>query len=79
MKKTLAIIALALFIGGVSVPAFASDNTALTVITHQDDDPKKKATKSKEATKSGDCTHEKKASDCSSEAKPAKSSGGCEK
>ena len=50
MKKTLAIIAHAVFIGGVSVPGFASDNTALTVITHQVDDAKMKARKSKVAT-----------------------------
>ena len=74
MKKTLAILALALFIGGISVPAIATNSNALTLISLQDDDPKKKAEgeksekkakKSKEATKSGDCSQEKK-SDCSS-------------
>ena len=82
MKKALVILALALFIGGISAPAIASNSNALTLITLQEEDPKKKekkAEKSKEATKSGDCTHEKKSSDCSSEAKTAKSSGGCEK
>ena len=85
MKKTLAILALALFIGGISVPAIAANSNALTLISLQDDDPKKKAEgekkaeKSKEATKSGDCSKEKKSSDCTSEKKTAKSSGGCEK
>lgn len=73
MKKTLAIIALALFIGGISVPAIAASNNALTQITLNEDDPKKKekksddkkAEKSKKATKSDGCATEKK-SDCSS-------------
>jgi uncharacterized protein YxeA len=73
MKKTLAIIALALFIGGISVPAIAASNNALTQITLNEDDPKKKekksddkkAEKSKKATKSNGCAGEKK-SDCSS-------------
>ena len=78
MKKTLAILALALFIGGISVPVIATNSNALTLISLQDDDPKKKAEgeksekkaeKSKEATKSGDCSSEKKSSDCSSEKK----------
>ena len=88
MKKTLAILALALFIGGLSVPVIASNYDSQTLMELRDEDPKKKvegektekkAETSKEATKSSDCTNEKKASDCSSEAKPAKSSGGCEK
>jgi len=77
MKKTLAILALALFIGGISVPAIAASNNAPTLISLQEDDPKKKEKKkekksekkaatSKEATKSGDCSSEKKSSDCSS-------------
>ncbi len=69
MKKTLAILALALFIGGISVPVLANNNNAPTMISLQDEDPKKKAEgekkatkaeKSKEATKGSDCTHEKK-------------------
>ena len=74
MKKTLAILALALFIGGISAPVIPNNSNALTLISLQEDDPKKKAEgeksekkaeKSKEATKSGDCSKEKK-SDCSS-------------
>ena len=77
MKKVLVILALALFIGGISAPAIASNNNALTMISLQEDDPKKKkATKSKEATKSSDCTTEKKSSDCTHE-KKEKSSSEC--
>ena len=68
MKKTLAIIALALFIGGISVPAIAAINNTPTQITLNEDDPKKKkaeATKegetNKAATKSDGCATEKKA------------------
>jgi len=80
MKKALAILAIALFIGGISAPVIASNNNALTLISLQDEDPKKKAEgekTEKKAEKSGEAT--KKSGDCSSEAKPAKSSGGCEK
>lgn len=74
MKKTLAILALALFIGGISVPAIAAINNAPFQITLNEDDPKKKekkaedkkAEKSKEAKKSDACATEKKSSDCSS-------------
>ena len=72
MKKTLAILALALFIGGISAPVIANNSNALTMISLHEDDPKKKekkAEKSKEATKSSDCATEKKSSDCSSEKK----------
>ena len=81
MKKTLAILALALFIGGISVPVIAANSNALTLITLQDDDPKKKAEgeksekkadTSKEATKSGDCSSEKKSTDCSSKSESEK-------
>ena len=69
MKKTLAILALALFIGGISVPAIAANNNALNLISLQDEDPKKKGkSEKKEATKSSDCSGEKK-SDCSGEKK----------
>lgn len=72
MKKTLAILALALFIGGMSAPVIAANNNAITTISLNEDDPKKKekkaakkAEKSKKATKTEDCSGEKK-SDCSS-------------
>ena len=73
MKKVLAILALALFIGGISAPVIAAHSNALTVIALNEDDPKKKdakTEKSKEATKkSSDCSSEKKSSDCSTEKK----------
>jgi hypothetical protein len=80
MKKTLAILALALFIGGISVPAIAAINNNMNTISLLDEDPKKKAEgekSEKKAEKSKEAT--KKSGDCSSEAKSAKSSGGCEK
>ena len=80
MKKTLAVLALALFIGGISVPAIASNYDAPAVMELRDEDPKKKAEEKKsekKAEKSTEAT--KKSGDCTSEAKPAKSSGGCEK
>ena len=73
MKKVLAILALALFIGGISAPVIAANSNALTVIALNDEDPKKKETEKeatkKEATKkSSDCSS-KKSSDCSTEKK----------
>jgi cytoskeletal protein RodZ len=74
MKKVFAILALALFIGGIGAPAIAANSNALAVISLNEEDPKKKeATKKeakKEATKSetkksSDCATEKKKSDCS--------------
>ena len=92
MKKTLAILALALFIGGISAPVIASNSNALTLISLQEEDPKKKATEkegekkattTKEATKSADCSHEKKSADCSHETKSESASekkgGDCSK
>jgi len=71
MKKTLAIIALALFIGGTSATAIAATIDSPQVIELREDD-KKKAKKSKkksEATKkSSDCAktcEEQKEKDCS--------------
>lgn len=70
MKKTLAIIALALFIGGISVPAIAAINNVPTQISLNEEDPKKKEQKAetakegettKAATKSDGCATEKKA------------------
>ena len=68
MKKVLAILALALFIGGISAPVIAANSNALTVIALNEEDPKKEATK-KEATKKEATKKEatKKSSDCSSE------------
>ncbi len=71
MKKTLAILVLALFIGGISAPVIAANSNALTLISLNEEDPKKKEAKtedSKKATTKSDCSSEKK-SDCSSEKK----------
>jgi len=70
MKKVLAILALALFIGGLSAPVIAANSNALTLISLQEEDPKKKETKkkaktSKEASKSSSDCDAKKKSDCS--------------
>jgi len=68
MKKLLAILTLALFIGGISAPVFASDNSSATAIELTDKDPKKdkksKSDKKSDAKKSSECSSEKK-SDCS--------------
>jgi hypothetical protein len=78
MKKVLAVLALALFIGGITVPAVAAISSDMTVITLSDDEqPKKETTEKKSETKkkSGDCSDhekaeapkksaEKKSSDC---------------
>jgi len=87
MKKTLAIIALALFIGGISVPAIAAINNIPSQITLNEEDPKKKEKKAetakegetkKAATKSDGCATEKKAEGegCAAE-KKSESSGEC--
>jgi len=73
MKKVLAILALALFIGGISAPVIAANSNALTVIALNEEDPKKKettkeATKKEATNKSSDCSSEK-SSDCSTEKK----------
>ena len=72
MKKVLAIIALALFIGGTSVTAIAATIDS-PVATELREDDKKKAetseTKSKATKKSSDCAKScegEKKSDCSS-------------
>jgi hypothetical protein len=73
MKKVLAILALALFIGGSSAPVIAANSNALTVIALNEDDPKKKETKKeatkKEATKKSSGCSSEKSSDCSTEKK----------
>ncbi len=69
MKKVLVTLALALFIGGISVPAIAANSNAQTVITLNEEDPKKKEKSEKKAEstkKSSESTKtEKCGSDCS--------------
>ncbi len=74
MKKVLAILALALFIGGISVPSIAVNNSAQTVIALNEEDPKKKETEKKETEKKAETT--KKSSDCT---KTEKSESDCSK
>ena len=71
MKKVLAVLTLALFIGGITVPAVAAINSDMAVITLSDDEqPKKETTDKKSETtektsetkaKSGDCSSHEKA------------------
>lgn len=83
MKKLVAILALVIFMGGMTAPVLASSNSALLTIEMADKDPKKaekKTEKKAEAKKSdakhsADCTTEKKSSDCTTE----KKSSDCEK
>ena len=70
MKKTLAIIALVAFLGGVSAPAIANSNNLTQAIELADKDPKKAK---KAEKKSSECA-EKKSSDCAE-----KKSSDCEK
>ena len=72
MKKVLAILVIAMFIGGITAPAFASNNSTLITMSTVDDDPKKakksaKKSEKKEAAKSSDCSStcgEKAKKDC---------------
>ena len=74
MKKTLAILALALFVGGISVPAIAAVNQNLEAIVLQEDDPKKKEKKSE---KKSDCAKDEKASKSTAGEKKSDSSKSC--
>ncbi len=59
MKKVLAILVIALFLGGITAPAFASNNSAFITISTVDKDPKKaKKSEKKSEKKSSDCTTE---------------------
>lgn len=67
MKKLIAVIAVVAFLGGMSAPIIANDNSSLTMIELADKDPKKAdkkaadcATKESAEKKSSDCTTEKK-------------------
>jgi hypothetical protein len=70
MKKTLAVIALVAFLGGMSAPIFANANSTLFSIEMADKDPKK-AKKAETEKKSSDCATEKKSSDCTTDKKAA--------
>ena len=62
MKKILAVIAIVAFLGGMSAPVVANDNSAVNSIELADKDPKK-AKKAKKAEKAEKSTEAK--SDCS--------------
>ena len=68
MKKFLAILTLALFIGGTGISAYAAANDMPVLIEQADDDKKKtKKNKKKATTKSTDCSKscdDKKTKDC---------------
>jgi hypothetical protein len=77
MKKVLAFLAMALFIGGLTAPVVAAINNDIAVITLGDEDPDKKVTTEKKAettAKSSDCASGEKtetaaaakSSDCTS-------------
>jgi len=63
MKKTLAILALFLFIGGITVPAVASTLDSTVVQVLRDEEPKKKTSK-KESTEKCSETQKSEAKDC---------------
>jgi hypothetical protein len=72
MKKVLAVLALALFLGGISAPVTAATSDHAAQIVLAEEEPKKdtkKAEKSEKSTeKSSDCSSScegKKKSDCS--------------
>lgn len=70
MKKILAILVLALFIGGVAAPAIASVNHDQIVLTDEEPKKKEKKAEKKKATKSSsDCSDAKKSECCDKKAK----------
>lgn len=75
MKKVLAILVIAMFLGGITAPVFASDNASNITISTVDKDPKK-ATKSEKKS-----TAEKKSADCDAATKKdcGKTCGGSSK
>jgi hypothetical protein len=60
MKKVLAMLALALFLGGISATAIAAPAESYVAIELNEEEKKseKKAEKKSEATKSSDCSKE---------------------
>ena len=67
MKKYLAVFALALFIGGISAPAFAVSQNTMVQIVLNEEEPKAKAEKKAEKSKAEGCETSTKAEkkDCS--------------
>jgi hypothetical protein len=75
MKRVLAVLTLALFIGGISVPAVAAINNQPVVTTLTEEDPAKKATDTKTEVKSESKTEVK--AEAKTEAKAEKKSHDC--
>jgi len=76
MKKVLAILALTLFIGGISATAVAASVNSPAIELHEDDkksEEKKSDTKAEATKKSGDCS-----SECESKCKGEKKSDSSE-
>ncbi|MCF8226773.1 MAG: hypothetical protein K9J30_12920 [Bacteroidales bacterium] len=73
MKKTLAVIALVAFLGGMSAPVLANESVVIESVTDKDPKKAKKTEKSEKSEKSekkaSECTTEKKASECTTEKK----------
>ncbi len=66
MKKFLAVIALAAFIGGIGAPAFANTTVTVQAVEHAEKDPKKEKKsekKSKECAEAKEKSCEKKCGD----------------
>ncbi|HER07650.1 MAG TPA: hypothetical protein ENO20_01965 [Bacteroides sp.] len=72
MRKVLAILALAIFIVGVSAPAIAANNRSFTVISLMDEDPKKKDQTSEKAVPAENKSEKKAGCEHSTEAKAEK-------
>ena len=77
MKKALVIIALALFVGGISAPVIAANSSNFARIELQEEDPKKKEKKSETTEKKAESTE--KSSDCSKSCEGKKESSDCSK
>ena len=73
MKKILAVLALALFIGGIAVPASAALLDVNVSIELMEEDPKKKTAKKAAAEKSAES--EKSSKDCQSSEQKSECSG----
>ena len=74
MKKVLAVLALALFVGGITVPAVAAISNNSAVITLMEEDPATKTTEKKAETKA-----EKKGGDCAAPAEKSETAKKAEK
>ena len=72
MKKLVVVIAIVAFLGGMSAPIIANDNSSMTVIELAEKDPQKAEKKSEK--KAADCVTKEAAEKKSSECTTAKKS-----